>query len=134
MKPAYAVYVLEVKWVFDHHNTEIATLTVEGCEGSRWQPEYEVLGDPNVGHLMKHALLENLWRLARTLDRGLGSVRMVRLYRVSDHEGITLRSPSSTDLAGGATAEISMKLVPICDFDEQGKPVPLQRLTSRESG
>ena len=134
MKPAYAMYVLEVQWVWDHHNTEIATLTVEGCEGSRWQLEFEALGDPNVGLVMKFVLLEDLKRLAKTLNRGVEAARMVRLYRVTDHEGITLRSPSSTDLAGGATAEISMKLAPICDFDELGNPVPLQRLTSRESG
>ena len=117
MKLPYAVYLLQVQWVWDHFNTEYATLTVEGQEGQRYESGFEILVDPKASRVDKEQKLSELREVAEALDRWGGdpAAKLVRLYRVVDQEG--MYNPV------GAAHEIRMKLETVCEFDAEGNPV-----------
>lgn len=128
MKPAYPTYLLEVQWVWDHHNTEIATLTIEGLEGQRCQDEYEKLIDPAYPAGQKEEMLRQLKEVAAALNNGVyGSCDLVRLYRIVEHDRMFLlpSSQKQKELRSDSTVEMKFTLRPICAFDEMGEPVPL---------
>jgi len=120
MKPPYAVYLLESKWAWDHFNTEIATITVEGVEGERWQSELEKLIDPSCLLSERDSMLLNLKEIAKAqnncvMDR---TPQLVCLYRVVDSD------PVLGLLYGrGNNATLKLTLQLICEFDSAGNPV-----------
>ncbi len=127
MQPAYAIYLLESRWTYDHSNTEIATITVEGREGQRWQMELEDLLKPELNANIKKMTIKELREIAQNqCGTQSGICRLIRLYRVVDHEGLTVNSPLTVELEGGRkTASVSLKLKPICDFDENDRILPI---------
>lgn len=127
MKPAYAVYALQVEWTWDHANDEIATFTVEGTEGCRYEPEFERLLDPEFPKHRKEAMLDDLRAIAAALGRGTaGDSKIVRLYRVEDTVGMLNGGQPDAAFKAGRLAVVQMTLRPICSFDAEGQPVPLQ--------
>lgn len=124
MRPAYAVYLLEVQWVWDHANTAVATITVEGVEGERYDTEFERLTDPSLPPGQKEMMLAELRRVAAALNRStMGEGRLVRLYRVEDYDGVIRIPPRPQDFQRGQSAELRLQLMPICSFDTEGNPV-----------
>ena len=124
MRPAYAVYLLEVQWAWDHANTAVATITVEGVEGERYETEFERLTDPSLPSGQKKMMLAELKRLAAALNRSvMDAGRMMRLYRVEDYDGVIRLPPLPQDFQRGQLAELRLQLKPICSFDEEGNPV-----------
>jgi hypothetical protein len=130
MKPAYAVYVLEVEWSWDHSNREFATLTVEGTEGNRYEPEFEKLLDPTFPPERKVSMLDELRRVTSALNRSaMGEARMRCLYRVTDYDGVAVRPVHPAALDAGHAVMMQMWLQPICRFDADGAPVAAQNRT-----
>ena len=131
MRPPYAVYVLEVVWSWDHANTALVTLTIEGCEGSRYEPEFEQLVNPDFDSGHKASMLAELKRIAKTVQRSVvNSYRLEKLYRVEDYDGIIRFPQTKEPFLAGTSATLSMKLKPICAFDQDGNPVALTSLQS----
>ncbi|MDE1970414.1 MAG: hypothetical protein KGI50_02430 [Patescibacteria group bacterium] len=120
MVPSYAIYVLESQWTWDHCNTEIATTTVEGREGQRYERELECLVDPHTDKSILRDILNDLKRIAQAQNKCAMNPApcLVRLYRVIDYEGILCGS-----LHGGEAPTLSFKLKLICEFDREGNPV-----------
>ncbi len=124
MKPAYAMYLLQVEWTWDHSNTEFATITVEGREGCRYEPEFERLLDPDFPQVRKSGMIEELNAVAQAVARGTpGSCRVVRLYRIEDAVGILNGGQPNGAFAAGSLAVMQMTLRPVCEFDSEGAPI-----------
>ena len=100
-------------------NTEVATITVEGREGARTQTELELLADPYGDDLEKRAIIKQLESIALAQNNSVmeTSPTLVRLYRVTDMEGI-LRLPYQN----GKSARLDMALELICEFDHENQP------------
>lgn len=115
-----AVYVLETKWCWDNSNTEYGTLVVE-------EPEvgFEELLYPKLSDERKNVLLEGIRRLAKGLDRSImGENTLVRLYRVEWENKHKWPKVIVEEKTGHVT--LSMRMVPICDFDKSGNPIPVR--------
>lgn len=133
MKPDYAVYVIEISWSFDHTNFEYATITNEGRDGQRYEPDFEeIIASGNSSQ--KKMMVAYLRRLANTLNggpAGAGAVKLIRLYRVVD-DGSNFVSGLSRK--NGSTVKLEMTLKPICDFDSKDEirriPPAEDRITS----
>lgn len=120
MRPAYAIYVLESEWSWDHTNREIATFTVEGVEGQRWQEEFECLIDPLCPEDTKQSIIRDFKDVAKMQNKCQMSCtpHLLRLYRVTNYDGILrYRTPK------GKTPKLNMILELICEFDQQGNPI-----------
>ncbi len=120
MQPLYAIYLLESEWTWDHTNTEIATLTVEGAEGERWQKEFECLVDPLCPEHIKRSVVENLKTVATAQNNCQmdSTPRLVRLYRVTDYDGILRINPQK-----GESPKLNLTLKLICEFDCENYPL-----------
>jgi hypothetical protein len=120
MRPAYAIYVLESQWTWDHFNTELATFTVEGREGHRWQTEFECLVDATCPEEQKDMILRRLERVAEEQNNCQmdSTPHLICLYRVVDYDGILRVSPRE-----GETPKLNLTLELICKFDENNKPI-----------
>lgn len=118
MKPAYAIYVLESEWSWDHTNKEIATFTVEGIEGDRWQQELECLIDPLCPEDVKNGIMEDFKDIAKIQNkcRVNCTPHLLRLYRVVNCDGSIVQQPTSK--RGAPQVNLTLKL--ICGFDRKG--------------
>ena len=120
MRPLYDIYLLEVEWTWDHCNTELATLTVEGRAEARYEQGFDILGDPAASAVDKKIKVDELKEIAHALRRQNphDDARLVRLYRVTDYV-----RPNRERL------ELHMQLEPICEFDSEGNPFVLNAAT-----
>lgn len=116
-----AVYVLEIVWLWDNFNTEYATITVEEPETG-----FEDILRPNCPH--KSMLLRRLEKAKNGMDRSiLGENKMVRLYRIEwkgkykKYKWPILSGDRKTN-----AVNLKMRMIPICDFDEKGRPIPVE--------
>lgn len=115
-----AVYVLQVNWVWDNSNTEYATITVEEPDAG-----FEELLDPAVSETRKQMLLSCLQKVVEGIGRSIVSKdTMGRLYRIQEKDGRKWVTRKVEDEKAGVV-RLSMRLVPVCDFDDNGQPVPV---------
>lgn len=113
------VYVLEVRWTWDNSNTEYGTRTIE-------EPEIGFDNILNCSPREREKMLFEIYELARGLDRSImGKATLVRFYRVVWEDGY--RWPRKS-VASDGTVTLRMRMKPICDFDELGKPVPVDTM------
>jgi hypothetical protein len=121
-------YLLESNWAFDHSHREFATFTLE--EGT--QPAPEKILDPSLPEWERKWLLKTLKKIFDAQVPKHGSYRMTRLYRVLDRNffgyqpGIEHHSQKAT-MDGRLEQEVvdfHLILQPICDFDDDGNPIP----------
>lgn len=119
MKPAYAIYVLESEWTWDHFNRELATITVEGTEGHRYRQEFECIAESDCPERIKEKIVSELKDIAKSQNQCPmeSTPRLIRLYRVIDHDGILLRRPRA-----GETPKLNFTMQIICEFDSHGNP------------
>lgn len=123
MKPPYAVYLLVSEWSWDHTNREIATITIEGRAGHRYEKEYErIISEASPRELKQ---LASTFRQIAEAQGGTftGSLHLVCLYRVIGWSG-SLLSPSHVGLLHGQTRNISMALKPVCTFGASDTIIP----------
>ena len=120
---AYGTYVLQTEWVWDHVNPELATVTNEGREGYRYEPDMEVLMDPSCPEETRRAILFQLRRVADVQNKSAmgGRARLVRLYRIV----AVSQTPAWATGRVGDPVDLKLTLQPICDFDKDDNPVPL---------
>jgi|SRR3989344_2197208 len=113
-----AVYVLETVWAWDNTNVEYATITVEEPEDG-----FEEMINPDVHPMRREVFVNKLKEIANAQNGSpLGESSMACLYRVSWPDGYkhVIKNPSDTD-----AVELSIRMEPICGFDADGNPVPI---------
>lgn len=116
-----AVYVLETCWLWDNANTEYGTITVEEPDEG-----FEDLLNPALPRERKDVLLQEIRKLAEGLDRSIqGKNALVRLYRVEWKDGHKWPRVIAEKKTGRITLKVRM--IPICDFDENGNPIPVSK-------
>lgn len=106
--------ILEVSWVWDHFNTEIATISYE---------DYEKLEDRFENGLPNEHLMNDLKKVFDVIDRSIqGKGKMVRLYRIisPDYGCIARLNPKD------GIVDLNLKLQAICEFDSDNRPIPLK--------
>ena len=130
-------YLLECSWAFDHSHREFATFTLEEWDHSKDldevpDPSLEKILDPSFTKFDKKLILKKLKRIFEAQVPTHGSYRMTRLYRVLKRgffgyqSGITTRSKGLC-IDGHLEQEVvdfHLILHPICDFDDNGEPIP----------
>lgn len=113
----YGTYVLESHWAYDNTHTEFATIALEKSDSPI---AFEEILNPSASTTDKENLLSILERIFRGhVPEG----EMVRLYRVLStrtigHDGHNL--PRTV----GRVVDVHLIMKPICDFDEEHKPIP----------
>jgi hypothetical protein len=111
------VYVVEYSWEWDKNNTEYATITIEVPDESL-ESRIKRCTRNNV-----RQLLYDIYKVAEALDHSImGKGRLVRLYRVEWEDGHKL--PHKAVSVNTGITNLALRLIPVCDFDEQGYPVP----------
>jgi len=123
-------YVLESSWAYDHSHREFATFTLEECDNENKAPER--LLDSSLPEYDKKWILEHLKRIFEAQIPTHGSYRMTRLYRVFKHSffGYQARYSSmfgDVHVDGHLERDVvdfHLILQPICDFDDNGEPIP----------
>lgn len=122
-----AVYVLETHWTWDNSNVEYATIIVE-------EPDlgFEILMDPECPPEKKLLPLHQLKEIAAAQNGNpMESNTMVALYRIDWPDGFkwVKREAEEPDIV-----ELKMQMKPICGFDRDGNPVPINEAYQKVIG
>jgi hypothetical protein len=117
---SWGMYVLESQWSWDNSHYDFATFSLEKC----YNPiGCEKLLDPDTPQKEKDRLLEEIKKLHNAQMIGPGP-RMVRLYRVVSANYFGTNPSTNFGQLERNMADIHFSLLPICNFDKDGKPVP----------
>ncbi len=104
-------FVLETSWAWDHHHNNFATYCMEtyGAE--------DELAKLEKTHIPSKSLMRKLEELCDAQDGSVqGRADMVCLYMMESRDRATEENGMVT---------FSMKLRPICRFDDMRKPIPV---------
>lgn len=131
MKVLAAVYVLVSSWSWDHHNSEFATITIEGDEGQRQEVEFEkvILEGTDED---KRSMVSTLRGIAgkqngSPQDKG----HLVALLRVTDRSGNQMSSiPLDEGVRQGKEQYLFMTMKPICTFDDDDNIIPTAAISA----
>lgn len=117
------VYVLETCWSWDNTNTEYRTITVEEPD----EGFEEVFFDASVSPMTRRVCLQKIIELAMAAqDRSiLGKNKLVRLYRIEQRDK-EYKKPKVTVNKRTGHVTVTMRMIPVCDFDEGGNPIPIR--------
>ena len=122
MNPAYAIYILEMEWTWDHANHEFTTITIEGCEGARAEQDFEEQIKTEGG---KRVLVNRLRKIADTVAyQPMGKSKLICLYRVVDDSSQNLEL--GFHQRNGLKIELRLVLEPICRFDRNDNVISVK--------
>ncbi len=115
-------YVLESHWAWDNFHYEFATISIEKYDGLF----FESLLDSELTEKNKKELMEMLQQL-HDGHQGHHGPTMVRLHRVLGR-GYFGFSPHMNlgKWSERETVDLHFSLLPICDFDKAGNPIPCE--------
>lgn len=118
---SWGTYVLESHWSWDNRHYDFATF---GLEKDMWKIRCEDLLSPSVDQNDKDELCKFLRELAEAHGAAPShSLRMVRLYRVAGANYFGISPNMNFGMLEWEVVDIHFTLLPICDFDKDGKPV-----------
>ena len=119
-----ATYLLETEWIRRGVNPEFATITIESPRiGTKYEPQFENLVDPDCPEQMKNQLLAKLLTLAESQNKGFERPKLVRLWRIANSLSLLLQGARPKQYIFGHQQELNFKLSLICEFDEENHPI-----------
>ncbi|MDD5749466.1 MAG: hypothetical protein PHO91_01605 [Patescibacteria group bacterium] len=116
------IYVLESYWCYDKANYDFATISLEWGGEPTWF--FEDLLKEDISEDARGFLLRTLRRIYEAQIPDHGRRRMMRLYRVSYRNCLGNFEGS----LGRPLRDLHFSLEPVCEFDEQGEPLPVGTL------
>ena len=119
---SWGPYVLQSRWAWSNGHCDFATFSLDK---DFFPIRPEDLLDDSVDPKMKAELLNYIRgiHLAQNSDQS-PSPQMVRLYRVVGQSCLGMNPNHNHGELNSDRVEINFSLVPICDFDELGRPIP----------
>ncbi|MFA5070363.1 MAG: hypothetical protein WC528_03715 [Patescibacteria group bacterium] len=121
---SWGTYVLELHWAWDNGHQEFVTIGIEKFDHPI---PFERIIDSSAKQEDRDQLLRELKEASRSigLSAPMGSPRMIRLYRVVrvDYFGWDPSLSFGTRLGREGAVDLHFILNPICDFDDDDKPI-----------
>jgi hypothetical protein len=126
----YGYFMLECRWSWDSSHREYVTVDSEPCDPL----PFDQILDPTMPIEMKEMLMRALNSLLAGMLTQSSHTRMVRLYKIE--KVLDIGYSPNHGLNGKITDEtvdLHFMMRPICEFDEEGLPIPCQIETLKRS-